>query len=214
VSSPRHSDTRSRLTLVTGLSNFFSLLFIPPRHFWIKDEREERRPPEANMYQCVCVCVCVCLLGLLPLDQMICVQQCVCRPQICTSHTKWLYVEATRQSSPDARWKRQGLTKIDMHCHCPTYQPASVKEYGRHPWSPQSMSEKIRSQFMKKAMRGTRNKDLFIACSQELVSPGALENIDVNIQEWHSWCFSTDWWNLSVWCFSAVGASLLCVVIA
>lgn len=47
-----HSHSRAPpfpLVTLTGLSNFF----IPTYNFWIKDEREEKRPREANMYQCV-----------------------------------------------------------------------------------------------------------------------------------------------------------------
>lgn len=47
-----HTHTRAApypLVTLTGLSNFF----IPTYNFWIKDEREEKRPQEANMYQCV-----------------------------------------------------------------------------------------------------------------------------------------------------------------
>lgn len=50
VSSAPHTHTPPFLLVtLTGLSNFF----IPTYNFWIKDEREERRPQEANMYLCV-----------------------------------------------------------------------------------------------------------------------------------------------------------------
>lgn len=53
----------------------------------------------------VSVCVCVCLLGLLPLDQMICVQQGVSPADMHKPYKVALYIQAVRQSSLDARWK-------------------------------------------------------------------------------------------------------------